>query len=196
LDRAKRIYGHLTKIKQAVTRVRNEESDYSGLPEQEFDWAYSVYGNVLEVELTDAPEALGKHVTLTHYVDANLFHDIITGRSVTRILHLVNKTPIDWYSKKRAKLRSYRTTPKYQYGDEVPKDYQHAVRLHEREGHTLFISKAMCGLRNSGLRWHERHMALSFHRVREAITAKSIAFYHVDGVRNPADILSKHWGHQ
>jgi hypothetical protein len=43
---------------------------------------------------------------------------------------------------------------------------------------------------------HKRHMALSFHRVREAIAAKIIAFYHVDGVRNPADILSKHWGYQ
>ena len=43
---------------------------------------------------------------------------------------------------------------------------------------------------------HKRRMALSFHCVREAIAAKIIAFYHVDGVRNPADILSKHWGYQ
>jgi len=42
--------------------------------------------------------------TLTHYVDANLYHDMITGRSVTGILHLVNKTPIDWYSKKQATI--------------------------------------------------------------------------------------------
>jgi hypothetical protein len=32
--------------------------------------------------------------------------------------------------------------------------------------------------------------------VREAIAAKLIAFYHVDGVRNPADILSKYWVYQ
>jgi hypothetical protein len=42
---------------------------------------------------------------------------------------------------------------------------------------------------------HKRHTALSFHRVREAIAAKMIAFYHVDGSLNPADILSKHWGY-
>jgi hypothetical protein len=36
----------------------------------------------------------------------NLFHDIITGRSVTGILHLVNKTPIDWYSKKQATVET------------------------------------------------------------------------------------------
>jgi hypothetical protein len=40
---------------------------------------------------------------------------------------------------------------------------------------------------------HKRHTAQSFHRVREAIAAKIIGFYHVNGVRNPAD---KHWGYQ
>jgi hypothetical protein len=35
-----------------------------------------------------------KHfMTMTHYVDANIMHDVITERSVTAILHLANKTP-------------------------------------------------------------------------------------------------------
>ena len=38
---------------------------------------------------------------LTHYVDANLYHDMLTGRLVTGILHLINQTPIDWFSKKQ-----------------------------------------------------------------------------------------------
>ena len=42
---------------------------------------------------------------------------------------------------------------------------------------------------------HERHVALSFHRVREAIAAKIIGYYFVPGEINPADILSKHWGY-
>jgi hypothetical protein len=54
----------------------------------------------------DAPESLGNHVTLTHYVDANLMHDIAMGRSVTGISHLVNKTPIEWYSKKKATVET------------------------------------------------------------------------------------------
>jgi hypothetical protein len=45
-------------------------------------------------------------VTLTHYVDANLMHDVATGRSVTGILHLVNTTPIEWYSKKQATMET------------------------------------------------------------------------------------------
>ena len=43
---------------------------------------------------------------------------------------------------------------------------------------------------------HKHHTALSFHHMCEAIAAKIVAFYHIDGVSNPADILSKHWGYQ
>ena len=39
-------------------------------------------------------------------MDANLFHDALMGRSVTGILHLVNATPIEWYSKKQATIET------------------------------------------------------------------------------------------
>ena len=41
-------------------------------------------------------------VITTTYEDANLYHDYLTGRSVTGVLHLVNQTPIDWYGKRQA----------------------------------------------------------------------------------------------
>jgi hypothetical protein len=43
---------------------------------------------------------------------------------------------------------------------------------------------------------HKCHDALSFHRVREAIAGKFIAFHWIDGSLNPADALGKHWGCQ
>jgi hypothetical protein len=49
---------------------------------------------------------LGKDVLLTHYVDANLYHDIITGRAVTGVLHFINDTVIDWYSKRQATVET------------------------------------------------------------------------------------------
>jgi uncharacterized surface protein with fasciclin (FAS1) repeats len=36
---------------------------------------------------------------------------------------------------------------------------------------------------------------LSFHRVREAIASKMVAYHFVPGNINPADILSKHWSY-
>jgi hypothetical protein len=84
----------------ASIRVRTEEPDFSDIPNPEYDWTYTEYGNVKELLPKDAPEPLGKYVTLSHYVDADLMHDITSGKSVVGILHLANKTPIDWYSKK------------------------------------------------------------------------------------------------
>ncbi len=106
LERVKRIYGYITKMKHATIRVRTEEPDFSALPSEPYTWDYSVYGDVKEELPKDCPKPLGKHVVTTHYVDANLFHDILTGRSVTGILHLINKTPIDWFSKKQANVET------------------------------------------------------------------------------------------
>ena len=41
----------------------------------------------------------------------------------------------------------------------------------------------------------KRWTALSYHRVREAIAAKILEFFHIPGDENPADIVSKHWSH-
>ena len=40
---------------------------------------------------------------------------------------------------------------------------------------------------------HKRHNALAYHKTRYAVAADIIRFYHIAGVTNPADILSKHW---
>ena len=93
-------------MKHATIRVKTEEPDYSGLPNEPYQWDYSVYGNVKEEIPKDVPKPLGNFVTTTHYVDNNLFHDILTGRSVTDILHLLNKTSIEWYSKKQATVET------------------------------------------------------------------------------------------
>ena len=106
LERLKRVYSYITKMKHGTIRVRMEEPDFSALPSKPYKWDYSVYGNVKEELPKDAPEPLGKYVTTTHYVDANLFHDVLTGRSVTGTLHLLNKTPIDYYSKKQATVET------------------------------------------------------------------------------------------
>ena len=106
MERVKRIYGYLYKMQHAIIHIQTNEPDYSDLPSQEFKWGATVYGNVKEVLPHDMPKPLGKHVMVTSYVDANLFHDVLTGCSVTGILHLLNKTPIDWFSKKQATIET------------------------------------------------------------------------------------------
>jgi hypothetical protein len=97
--------GYLSKFRLANLRVLTDEPDYSDVERIEYDWTKSVYSDVSEIIPRDTPPPLGGFVTLTHYQDANLYHDIITGRSITGILHFMNKMPIDWYSKKQATVK-------------------------------------------------------------------------------------------
>ena len=46
LDRLKRMFGYVRDTEHASIRVRTDLPDYSNLPDQEFNWAYSVYRDV------------------------------------------------------------------------------------------------------------------------------------------------------
>ena len=66
------------------------------MPYAHYEWEESINGKVEEVPPTDALEPLAKHAVVISYYDANLHHNMITGRSVTRVLHFVNKSPVEW----------------------------------------------------------------------------------------------------
>ena len=94
LDRVRRICGYLSKMRYAMIRIRAEEPKFSDLPDMQYDWSRSTYGELTEVLSTDAPRALG---SLTLYVNASLMHDVIMGSSV-----MESSTSIGWYSKKQS----------------------------------------------------------------------------------------------
>ena len=52
------------------------------------------------------PDPLSEAVTTTTTMDANLNHCLATGKSLTGCLYFVNKTPVDWYSKKQATVET------------------------------------------------------------------------------------------
>jgi hypothetical protein len=203
LERAKRVVSYLYRFKFAKIRFRTHEPDFSDLVVPDHDWSDTVYGNVKEDLPSDAPKPLGKMVVTTSYVDANLLHCLVTGRSVTGILHFLNGTPIDWYSKKMttvetatygAEFVSARTCVEQLVDLRTTLRYL-GVPLRERS----YMFGDNESVVNSSVqpyaKLHKRHNALSFHRVREAIASGVIAFLHIPGENNPADILSKHWGY-
>ena len=117
LDRAKRIIGYLLFLPDGAIRFRTGEPDFSSLKDQEYDWTRSVYSGACEQIPHDIPKPLGKHVQNTHYVDANLHHDLATGKAVTAVLHFLNQTPINAYSKRHHLVSYHRVreaiAPKY-----------------------------------------------------------------------------------
>ena len=105
LERLTRIYAYVIRTKDYASRFRTTKPDYSYLPDQNFDWAHTVYGHVQEIIPNDIPDPLGKTVTMTTTVYANLNHSLATGRSSTGCLHFINHTTIDSYSKRQATVK-------------------------------------------------------------------------------------------
>jgi hypothetical protein len=134
-------------------------------------------------------------------MDANLYHDLVTGRSVTGLLHFLNKTPIDWFSKLQT------TVATATYGSESTAartcidqvvDMRTTLRHMGVEvyGPAYVFGDNLSVIMNGSIphstlqkRWH----MLAHHRVREAVAAGFVNLFHVEGKKNPADILSKHW---
>ena len=108
LDRTKRTVGYLLFLPDGAIRFRTGEPDFSSLDDQEYDWTRSVYSGACEQIPHDILKPLGEHGQTTHYVDANLHHDHATGKAVTAVLHFLNQTPIDVYSKRHHLVSSHR----------------------------------------------------------------------------------------
>ena len=164
-----------------MIRICTEEPDYSALPTMEYEWAHSVYGTVTELQKEDWPTPRGNYITLLHFVDANLYHDIVTGRSVTGILHLVNKTPIEWYSKKQG------TVETATFGSEFAAARtctEQIIDLHDtlrymgvpiRDKSYMFgDNKTVVDSSNTPHgKLHKRRSMLAYHQVQEAITSEN-----------------------
>ena len=203
LKRVKRIYAYVKQYPHAAIRVRTGMPDYSSLPEQRYDWMETVYGQVTEQLPHDMPEPLGKPVVTTTYEDANLYHDLLTGRSLTGVLHLVNQTPVDWFTKRQATVETATFGSEFSAARTATEqiiDLRYTLRM---LGVPVGPVSYMFGDNQSVVtnatiphsRLGKRNHALYYHRVREAIAAGFLRFYFIKGEKNPADILSKHWGH-
>ena len=87
MDRLKRIYYYAIRTQDYVIGFRTDQPDYWFLPDQDFDWTYSVYGDVNESLPDNIPEPLGEAVVTTTAKDANLNHCLATVKSLTGCLH-------------------------------------------------------------------------------------------------------------
>ena len=149
----------------------------------------------------DAPEPLGKSVTTTTFLDANLLHDLITGRSVTAVLHFFNLTPGDWYSKRQATVDNAIYESEFVTAKTAT---EQIVELRQTLRYLVVPIKSkayMFGENESVVTsstvphsvLSKRQNILSYNRVGEAIAAKILVFHWCDSSQNKSDILSMHW---
>ena len=202
--------GHLNAMKKVFGYLRNLPKgklliDVSEPPirkevntKKVHDWI-EFYPDAKEDIPKDKPKTRGELCTLTCYVDADHARDMVTRRSVTGILVLLNNTPISWYSKRQ------KTVESSTYGSEIV-----ALRIAVEKVIALryFISMLGCNLEPSSLllgdnmadvlnttipssTLKKKHQACNYHKVRESNAGGFIKYGHIKSDYNMADILTK-----
>ena len=178
-----------------------KEPDYSHLPKQEYEWTRTVYGNVKEEIPKDIPKPLGTRVITSTFLEANLLHDIVTGKSVTAVLHFVKTTPTDWFLKRQAAVETATYGSEFvaaKTTTEQIMDLRNTLRYLE----VPIMNRAyMFGDNKSVVTsstipqsiLNKRHNRLSYRIVRETIATNILEFHWCLSSQNRSDILSKHW---
>jgi hypothetical protein len=200
LESLKQIIGYVKKHPDGAIRFRTYIPDHESYhTPKKFDWCSSVYGYVQEDLPHDMPVPKGRIVRTATYQDANLFHDFVTGHSMTGILHMLNQTPLHWFSKCQGCVQSAT------YGSEFK-----GARTATEQIMDLCYTLSIMGVPIVGPSWmfgdnqsvitsstipessiNKRHNALSYHLVRECIAAEIIYFINVKGKFNPSDLFTK-----
>ena len=163
-----------------------DHEKYYGEQSECHEWMSSIYGETQEELPPNMPTPLGKPVRLTTFVDANLMHNLTTGRSATGILHMLNQTPLWWFSKQQRQVETVT------YGSEFVAALVNVGVPLDRpawlfgDNQSVITQSTIPHLTLS--KWWN---PLSYHQVREAILAGYVRFHNIHLKHNPADILIK-----
>ena len=181
MDRIKRIYSYATRTKDYAIMFRTEKPDYSFLP---------------DASILIMPDPLGESITTTTTMDANLNHCLATGKPLTGC-------QVDWYSKKQATVETATYGSEFVAAKTATEQIMDIRQTMRYLGAPITTKSFLFGdnrsvvtsatLPHSTLT--KRQNILAFHRVREAIAAKLMAFYWIQSAYNLSDMLSKHWDH-
>ena len=180
LERMKGLYGYLAKTKHFAIRYRTKEPDYSHLAKHKYEWTRTVNGNVKQEIPKDIPKPLGKRVITTTFLEANLLHDIVTGKSVTAVLHFVNTSPTDWFSKRQATVETATNGSEFVAAKTTTEQIMDLRNTLWYLGVPIMNKAYMFGKNKSVVMsstipesiLNKRYNMLSYHRVRKAIAAK------------------------
>lgn len=147
----------------------------------------------------DFPEALGRSVVISCYVDADHAGDRVTRRSHTGIIIFVNNMPILWHSKKQSTVESSTFGSEYialRQATEMIEGLRYKLRTFgvplDGPAYTFCDNQSVVSNSTrpeSPLK--KKHCAVAYHRVREACAAGTIIITHVKSEENLADLLTK-----
>ena len=203
LDRALRIFGYLKKRKNRRYVVDSRDPVFQG-GEDEFTRDYvdelgSEYPEASEELDQGLPEPLVDEMEITVFVDSDHAHDKVTRRSLTGIMIFVGRTPVFYSSKRQGAVETSTYGAEFcamRTGTEETISVRYMLRcLGVLVEHASFMFGDNLGvIQNATIKeslLKKKHVAISFHRVREATAAGIVHPMKIASQDNISDLLTK-----
>jgi hypothetical protein len=157
------------------------------------------YPDAEEAQPLNAPEPKGHPVTIHAYVDADHAGDLKNRRSHSGILIYVNNAPVIWLSKKQKTIESSTHGAELvatRMAVELVESLRYKLRMFgvPIDGSTIMFCDNASVVHNSSRPdsvLKKKHNSISFHRIRECVTAGFITIVKIGSSSNLADLLTK-----
>ena len=199
LTAVKRILGYLKVYAKGRIIFDTSYTDHSKHKVEDHPGWSQMYPDAQEELPPDMPAKRMKPVRITVYVDLDHGHDLVTRRSITGIILMLNGTPVRWLCKRQ------KTVETSTYGSELVAakvateliiETRYMLRMLgvPVDEPALMLGDNMSVVLNTTVPssvLKKKHCSISYHRVREAIAGKIIRFAHIKSETNFADILTK-----
>ena len=146
------------------------------------------------------PKPFGmKELPITIFVDSDHAHDRKTRRSITGLIAFIGSTPVNWFSKRQGAIASSTYQAEFSALRTATEEAIHLRYMLRSMGIPVTSATAVFGdnkaVIDNAMNPHavnmKKHVAISFHTVRESIAAGVIECFWINGTANIADICTK-----
>ena len=150
------------------------------------------------------PEVRGKAVQVNFFVNADHAGDVVSRRSHTGILLYVNRAPVIWYSKRQNTVETSTFRSEFialKIATEMIEGLRYKLRMFgvPIDGPANVFGDNQSIINNATIPespLRKKHVAICYHRVREACASGIIRIAKEDSKTNLADILTKNLDRQ
>ena len=198
LEQVFHIFAYLKAHERSTMVFDDTEPYFEDSRFSKCDWS-EFYPDAAEAIPSNAPEARGKSVSMSCFVDADHAGCRVTRRSHTGVLIFVNRAPILWYSKRQNTVEASTFGSEFvaaKTAIEMVEGLRYKLRMMgvALDGPTSLFCDNACVVKNSATpesTLKKRHNAIAYHRTREASDAGTVRMAKEDGDTNLADVLTK-----
>ena len=163
-----------------------------------YDW-FDFYRDAKEAIPPNIPEARGRYVIVTCFVDANHAGNVQNRRSQTGILIFVNRAPIHWYSKRQSTVEASTFGAEFcamKTAVEMIEALRYKLRMFgvpiEGPANVMCDNEAVTKnttIPESTLK--KKHHSIAYHRCREAVAAQTVRIAKQGTEKNLSDLFTK-----